>query len=110
MNRVKQITITHIPEISAIYFALLQCGYDYYAIERSQGHIECIRNFIGFGIMMFFAAVLCLPVIFPTVSEIKSCGIGWMIFRRQLPGFFPVLPFPDIWNGKRMDNRAECSA
>ena len=47
MNRVKQITITHIPEISAIYFALLQCGYDYYAIERSQGHIDCIRSFIG---------------------------------------------------------------
>ncbi|HBA48531.1 MAG TPA: hypothetical protein DCZ91_12180 [Lachnospiraceae bacterium] len=42
MNRVKQITITHIPEISAIYFALLQCGYDYYTIERSQGHIDCI--------------------------------------------------------------------
>ena len=27
MNDAKQITITHIPEISAIYFALLQCGY-----------------------------------------------------------------------------------
>ena len=35
------------PEISAIYFALLQCGYDYYTIERSQGHIDRIRNFIG---------------------------------------------------------------
>lgn len=47
MNDAKQITITHIPEISAIYFALLQCGYDYYTIERSQSHIDRIRNFIG---------------------------------------------------------------
>ncbi len=47
MNDEKQITITHIPEISAIYFALLQCGYDYYTIERDRRHIDCIRNFIG---------------------------------------------------------------
>ena len=40
-------TISNIPEISAIYFALLNSGYDYYAIERSQDHISCIREYIG---------------------------------------------------------------
>lgn len=41
------ITISNIPEISAIYFALLQCGYDYYSIERSQEHNDYVRSFIG---------------------------------------------------------------
>lgn len=44
---VNTIKISNIPEISAIYFALLQCGYDYYTIERSHEHNECIRSFIG---------------------------------------------------------------
>lgn len=47
MKRVEQITISNIPEISAIYFALLQCGYDYYSIKRSQMHSNHIRSFIG---------------------------------------------------------------
>lgn len=47
MDRAKSTTISSIPEISAIYFALLQCGYDYYAIERSREHNDHIRSFIG---------------------------------------------------------------
>lgn len=47
MKIVKQVTISSIPEISAIYFALLQCGYDYYSMERSQTHSDRIRSFIG---------------------------------------------------------------
>ena len=47
MDDTKQITITCIREISAIYFALLQCGYDYYSIERSRNHNGRIQSFIG---------------------------------------------------------------
>lgn len=41
----KRISIINIPEISAIYFALLQCGYDYYAIEKEAGLVERIEKF-----------------------------------------------------------------
>ncbi len=47
MKHEKQLRITNIPEISAIYFALLQCGYEYYTIERSREHIECLQSFMG---------------------------------------------------------------
>ncbi len=47
MRNTEQITISNIPEISAIYFALLQSGYDYYAMERSQDHISHIQGYIG---------------------------------------------------------------
>ena len=47
MDDTKQITITCIREIYAIYFALLQCGYDYYSIERSRNHNGRIQSFIG---------------------------------------------------------------
>ncbi len=45
MKYVNKITISNIPEISAIYFALLQCGYDYYSIERSPEHNVTIQSF-----------------------------------------------------------------
>lgn len=58
MNDARQIKITHIPEISAIYFALLQCGYDYYAIERSRDQIESIQKFIGVeDVPSFFSGI-----------------------------------------------------
>jgi hypothetical protein len=41
----KRISIHNIPEISAIYFALLQCGYDYYSFEKSNDLKETIENF-----------------------------------------------------------------
>lgn len=58
MSNEKQITIANIPEISAIYFALLQCGYDYYHIERDSEHNDAIRGFAGCGAVPdFFSAV-----------------------------------------------------
>lgn len=47
MNR--GIVISNVPEISAIYFALLQCGYEYYSIEREQKHVAQIQRFMGCG-------------------------------------------------------------
>lgn len=46
MNNAEQIKILNIPKMSAIYFALLQCGYDYYTFERNQEHINKIQEFI----------------------------------------------------------------
>lgn len=45
MNHTGQITISCIPEISAIYYALLQCGYEYYSIERSMDHNDALQSF-----------------------------------------------------------------
>lgn len=42
----KERSITNIPAISAIYFALLQCKYDFYPIERDALMIEKLRSFI----------------------------------------------------------------
>lgn len=47
MSNTSQITISNIPEVSAIYFALLQCGYDYYSIKRSRKHNDAVRSFAG---------------------------------------------------------------
>ena len=47
MSNAKKITISSIPEISAIYFALLQSGYDYYAMDRSWDHGAAIQEYIG---------------------------------------------------------------
>jgi hypothetical protein len=41
----KRISIINIPEISAVYYALLQCGYDYYALDKDAGLIAAIENF-----------------------------------------------------------------
>lgn len=58
MQNTEQITISNIPEISAIYFALLQSGYDYYAMGRSQDHISCIHEYIGAeNVAHFFTGV-----------------------------------------------------
>lgn len=42
----KEISITNIPAISAIYFALLQYKYDFYTIERDVLLIDKLRSFI----------------------------------------------------------------
>lgn len=55
MNSV--LKITSISEISAIYFALLQCGYDFYSIERSPEHTAAIRSFTGCAVPEFFSGV-----------------------------------------------------
>lgn len=41
----EKIAITNNPTISAIYYALLQCGYDYYALERNEEHICVVEAF-----------------------------------------------------------------
>lgn len=52
------ITISNIPEISAIYYALLQCGYDYFGIDRTHEHIAEIRSFVGqTSVPAFFSEV-----------------------------------------------------
>ena len=47
MSTTKQLSITNIPEISAIYFALLQAGYDYYTLGRDFAEIQPITCFMG---------------------------------------------------------------
>ena len=41
----EKIEISSIPAISAIYFALLQSGYNYYSFERSAEHTNAIKMF-----------------------------------------------------------------
>lgn len=43
----KQISITNIKNISAVYFALLQCKYDFYSLDRDSGHVEAVERFLG---------------------------------------------------------------
>ena len=58
MSNAKKITISSIPEISAIYFALLQSEYDYYAVGRSRDHGAKIQEYIGITkVPSFFAGV-----------------------------------------------------
>ncbi len=45
MNQSK-IMITQFPKISAIYYGLIQSGYDYYSIERKSDHIDCLKRYI----------------------------------------------------------------
>ncbi len=50
-----QVKISSIPEISAIYYALLQCGYEYYPMERENNHINRVRRFVSQqGVPSFF--------------------------------------------------------
>lgn len=37
--------ISNIPAISAVYYALLQTGYDYYSLERTDEHAQQIKSF-----------------------------------------------------------------
>ncbi len=46
MYEMEQVRISSIPEISAIYYALLQCGYEFYSMERGGEHIREIRRFL----------------------------------------------------------------
>ncbi len=42
----KELSITNIPAISAVYFSLLQCKYDFYPMERDPLLIDKLRSFI----------------------------------------------------------------
>ncbi len=40
------IMITQFPKISAIYYGLLQSGYDYYSMERGPEHIDLLQSYV----------------------------------------------------------------
>ena len=42
---IRNISITNLPAISAIYFALLQSGYDYYSLGRTEEQLETVESF-----------------------------------------------------------------
>lgn len=42
----KKLSITNVPAISAIYYSILQCGYDFYSIERDTLTAEKLHSFI----------------------------------------------------------------
>ena len=50
----KRILIESIPEISAIYFALLQCGYNFFKVEKPIRLTDKIRSFIFKSRFPFF--------------------------------------------------------
>ncbi len=53
-----KLRISNIPEISAIYYALLQCGYEYYPIQRGIEHIDRIRSFaVSEHVPSFFSEI-----------------------------------------------------
>lgn len=43
----QRILIRNIPKISAIYFAMLQCGYEYYNLEKDDSLVKTIEAFIA---------------------------------------------------------------
>lgn len=42
---IRNISITNLPAISAIYFALLQSGYEYYSLGRTEEQLETVKAF-----------------------------------------------------------------
>lgn len=42
----KKLSISNNIAISAVYFALLQCGYDFYSIERDPATVNRLGSFI----------------------------------------------------------------
>ena len=80
-----ELTITNIPAISAIYYALLQCGYEFYAIERDAATVEALRGFLlqegigcdffaGYGYVCNVKGQKRAKVCYPAVS-------GYEVFR-----------------------------
>ena len=56
MSNTELMNITSMRAISAIYFALLQSGYDYYGMGRSKEHVSAIEQFVGLkDVPPFFA-------------------------------------------------------
>lgn len=65
MSETRQTKISGMPTISAIYYALLQCGYDFFSIERGVEHIEMIRR---------FALSQCVPSFFSDTRQM-TCEV-----------------------------------
>ncbi len=50
--------ISNHPAISAIYYALLQSGYDYFRLGRESKHVAAVQNFVGAkGVPAFFTNI-----------------------------------------------------
>ncbi len=80
----KQISIANIPEISAVYFSLLQCGDDFYIVGRSLKHAETIRAFCNTKIKAdFLQRSGSIPV--------RLIRIGRMQSYLKLPPFLSLL-------------------
>ena len=47
ISSLEELSIKNEPAISAIYYALLQSGYDYYSIERDAKAVSMIQSFIS---------------------------------------------------------------
>lgn len=56
MNSDEKIVISSIPLISAIYFGLLQNGYDFFEFERDEEHINSIKKFQSSNLRSHFFA------------------------------------------------------
>jgi len=108
MENAKQITISNIPEISAIYFALLQCGYDCYAMGRNKEHIADIQGYIG-GVKVppFFAGVkqdTCeVYPYWPRAAILETASFNLLPNRSQFRDY-------DVFHKQIMDasNIADC--
>ncbi|NLE73009.1 MAG: hypothetical protein GX604_00020 [Actinobacteria bacterium] len=59
-----RISVTRIPELSAIYFALLQCGYGYYAVGKDAALVRAIESFHTGG----------YPSVEPFFSKVRRDG------------------------------------
>lgn len=46
--------IEHIPSVSAVYYALLNCGYEFYSFERQPNLIRAVESHIGTAIVPSF--------------------------------------------------------
>ena len=72
-----ELTITNIPAISAIYYALLQCGYEFYPIERDAATVEALRGFLlheGIGCDFFCRNKTGVLRSLPVLAEGGSFG------------------------------------
>ena len=45
--KTNSLLLTQFPQIAAVYYGLLQSGYDYYSIERGPEHIASLHDYMG---------------------------------------------------------------
>jgi len=78
--------IHNIPEISAIYFAMLQCGYDYYTFEKNADLIETIKSFrvaqTGYDISFFLAVKQETCEVYPYWPRAAALETATFFFNR----------------------------
>ena len=49
MKNETAVSLRVLPAISAVYYGLLQTGYDYYGFERDEQHVARVESFMGVG-------------------------------------------------------------